>query len=102
MTDTEMESLTEIRLVDGCERKRCRGCDFHGKCEHCGTWFCKSHNYEGGEWEGQIPGTNKETILNFAGGYNCLHSFEYTDITQVSDKDRAAARRELRAIGIRI
>lgn len=58
--------------------------------------------YEGGEWEGQIPGTNKETILNFAGGYNCLHSFNYVDVTQVSEQDRAAARRELRAIGIRI
>jgi hypothetical protein len=56
-------------------------------------------NYEGGKWEGQIQGTNKNTILNFAGGYNCLHSFEYTNVQSVKQSDITAARNNLKGSG---
>tara|TARA_R110002096_G_scaffold217142_4_gene405169 strand:+ start:341 stop:1303 length:963 start_codon:yes stop_codon:yes gene_type:complete len=56
-------------------------------------------NYEGGKWEGQIKGTNSASILNFAGGYNCLHSFEYTTVQNVKKSDITAARKELSGTG---
>lgn len=56
-------------------------------------------NYEGGDWEGRIPNTNTNSILAFAGGYNCLHSFEYTNVKSVKKADITAARNNLKGSG---
>lgn len=46
----------------------------------------------GHNWEGMIPGTDQDSIFQNGGGYNCLHSFRYEPASNVSKKDRRAAR----------
>lgn len=48
--------------------------------------------FEGGKWDGAIPGTDSNNILKNGGGYNCLHSFEYVLGSKVSKADRSRAR----------
>lgn len=50
--------------------------------------------YEGGNWQGAFPGTNGSNILSNRGGYNCLHSFDFHRASEVSDKDKARAKRK--------
>jgi hypothetical protein len=40
-----------------------------------------------GEWSGKVKGTNKSTIFNFRGGWNCRHSFVPTSEVGVPKKD---------------
>ena len=48
--------------------------------------------FEGGDWSGAISGTGSQTILSYAGGYNCLHYFQYAKASNVSNADKARAR----------
>jgi len=41
----------------------------------------------GGKWAGEIDGTNEQTIFNFAGGYNCQHSFMIVSEAVVPEED---------------
>lgn len=41
----------------------------------------------GGEWAGEIIGTNESTIYSYLGGYNCLHSLIPVSEAIVSDSD---------------
>lgn len=41
----------------------------------------------GGEWAGEIVGTNSATIYSYLGGYNCLHSLIPVTIDIVPDSD---------------
>lgn len=47
-------------------------------------------NIGGGQWAGEIVGTNSATIYSFLGGYNCLHSLTPVSefIVPESDKER--------------
>jgi len=46
----------------------------------------------GNEWDGMIPNTNQGNILINAGGYNCLHSFNYIAASKVSPTDMSRAK----------
>lgn len=37
------------------------------------------------DWQGKIEGTNKETIFDFAGGYNCKHSILPVSVHSIPD-----------------
>ncbi len=42
---------------------------------------------ETGEWSGEMLGTTKKTIFNFAGGYNCRHAIIAVSIARVPKED---------------
>jgi len=49
-------------------------------------------NWDGGDWDGMISGTSSQNILSNAGGYNCLHYYQYVKASQVNASDKARAR----------
>lgn len=48
--------------------------------------------FDGGNWAGMIDGTSSQNILTYAGGYNCLHYYQYVEAKNVSASDKARAR----------
>lgn len=46
----------------------------------------------GGEWAGEIPGTNAQTIYSYRGGYNCMHFFVPVSEFMIPDSDLERAR----------
>lgn len=47
----------------------------------------------GGEWAGEIAGTNSVTIYTYLGGYNCMHSLIPVSEFSVPDSDIARAKK---------
>lgn len=46
-------------------------------------WPVESNN----DWAGMIKGTDQDSIFVYAGGYNCLHSFEWVSNENIPQKD---------------
>lgn len=49
-------------------------------------------NIGGGEWAGEISGTNSKTIYSYLGGWNCLHSLMPVSEFSVPESDLERAR----------
>lgn len=49
-------------------------------------------NIGGGEWAGQIAGTNSKTIYSYLGGWNCLHSLMPVSVSIVPESSIDEAR----------
>jgi hypothetical protein len=49
--------------------------------------------FNGGDWDGMIKGTNSDNVLENGGGWGCVHSFRYELAGRVSQKDKARALR---------
>ena len=49
--------------------------------------------FDGGDWDGMIEGTNSSNILTNGGGYGCVHSFRYARASEVSAKDKLRAKK---------
>ena len=50
--------------------------------------------YDNADWSGMIPSTNSQNILTFAGGFNCLHYFQYVKASDVNKTDKARAKQK--------